>query len=156
MDRIQSASEFVNRIDETSSEEDLVEIIGRIDALEEDLDKLVKAKKAAMMTWLQANGQLVIGTVRYYLGKKTTVKALDVKSIFETLLRDTDMDTLVSCFSSNAWKYGTVREVLNDETKFNSLFETKVIMDLATGKPLKEIKCVDSRFIKQAKQPEAN
>lgn len=68
----------------------------------------------AVIEWIRANGDLVIGDVRWYVAKPRTVKCPDVGAVLSSMLERVDIEHVVNCLSADCWKQGAVRSVLGD------------------------------------------
>lgn len=94
-------------------------------------------------------GQIQVGTSRYYVGTSKRTTCRHTRAALETLLDATgaDFDAIVKCLVAQPFKPGMTRSFLYDG-QFESLFETKVVEDLKTGKPKQGIKCIDEDLMK--------
>ena len=118
----------------------------------QDAKRYIKAWEAqfeaAMIEWIDANGDFEINGVRYYVGPEKKVKCIHLKAALEALMEKCggDWDVFVGCLSSNALKPGAAREVFGAE--FDTHFATTTETDLKTGKPAKGLHVVDTKFLK--------
>jgi hypothetical protein len=97
-------------------------------------NELKKRMEEAAIKWIQANGDLVDGDIRYYVGPNKSTKCLDLPGTLRALLEVSggDLDAVVEVLSSGAFKPAKAREVLGERA--DGLFETKETTDLKTGK----------------------
>lgn len=116
------------------------------------LREMKAAVEAKMVEKIKATGQdIVIGPVRYYVGKEKKTKCLDYAGTVNAILAACggDVDRLAGCLASDAFKHGTVRalfEEFEDADSFRRLFETVEVEDLKTGKPTKKLLSVNTAF----------
>src|SRR5690606_22726121 len=108
------------------------------------LDHLVEARAIA---WIEAHGDLTCGDIRYYVGQDKKTKCRDPKATLQALLDATggDLDAVVGHLSAGAFKHGACRATLPSE-RYEALFETTATPDLKTGKPLRVLAKLDTRF----------
>lgn len=107
-------------------------LVRRLGEIHRDLkDRL----EAASIQWIEVNGDLTDGEVRYYVAPNKSTKCVDLRGTFQALLDKSggDLDSVVLCLSSGAFKPSATKEVLGDLA--DSLFVTEVTKDLKTGKP---------------------
>jgi hypothetical protein len=112
-------------------------------------NELKKRMEEAAIKWIQANGDLVDGEIRYYVGPNKSTKCLDLPGTLRALLEVSggDLDAVVEVLSSGAFKPGKAREVLGERA--DGLFETKETTDLKTGKATgPRLQKSDPRFIR--------
>jgi hypothetical protein len=116
--------------------------------------------KEAMTRHIQMTGRdLVIGTVRYYVGTKKDTKDRSPRHTLEVLLEAVagDLDKLAEALSTNAIKHGAARTILIEalgedagRSKWVECFVVEEKTELKEGKPVrvKELVKVDERFIR--------
>jgi hypothetical protein len=104
------------------------------------VQSLAQRFEAACIGWIDANGDLIDGDKRYYVGHDKKHKCRDVRATLEALLVETggDLDALNTCLSSGAFKPATTMTTLGD--KAAEFFETQITQDLKTGKPKRALK----------------
>ncbi len=146
-------------LDWTNQELETIDVkstLDRVMSIHERLEVLNKAMcfmrqelERRMIDWINANGDIVVGTVRYYVGKKKTTKAKDNSTVLDMLYTALagDESMVCKCMSANPWKHGTIRGILDDDKLFDMLFETTEQMDLKTGKPKRGLQRVDSKYL---------
>lgn len=134
--------------------EDVLLAINFHDRLKQVSNDLGKQLNAAACKFIKANGDIICGTVRYYVGVDKTVKCKDVKGTLELMLSSAegDMDRVAACLSSDAWKHGACKEVLGDKV-WAEAFETTSKDKLEEGKAPKQpsLKKIDTKFLKPKK-----
>lgn len=116
-----------------------------------EIAKDLSAKvEAGVIAWINRNGEIVDGTVRYYVGVTKTTKCTSVKDALEAILEASggDMDAVVACMSTGAWKHGACSKLLPKEV-YDALFVAREEEDIKEGKPAKpdKLQKFDSRFI---------
>jgi len=106
----------------------------------------------ALIEWINANGDLVVGDIRYYVGTSKTTKCIDKGQTLFNILDAAagDLDSVARCLSANAWKPGECRGILKGEL-WDENFTVEPVMDLKTGKPKKQVNRVDSKFLTRKK-----
>lgn len=104
--------------------------------------------EAAVIEWINKNGEIVIGDIRYYVGTQSHTKCNDIKNAVEAVLRAVggDVDGLVACIASDGLKPGATRETVGEDA-FNRLFTKIVMPDLKTGRPLERLQRIDTKFL---------
>lgn len=109
-----------------------------------DIKSLCEGKLAE---WIDKNGEINLGEVRYYVGTTKTHKPKDIRGAVADLLDAChgDLDAFCDLLSSNPFKCGEVKKALQD--KFEQSFLTEFKLDLRTGKPARELKQVNTRFL---------
>jgi hypothetical protein len=133
MERVKALSEQAQK--DTATHDEVLEAL---DAAEELLRraKLIKAEiEKAAVKWIKQNRRdLVCGDIRYYVGRSKSVKVRDHADVVRAVLaaRDGDMDCIGEYLSSDAWKQGSVRELVGDD-RHKLLFEVVFKDDLETG-----------------------
>lgn len=106
--------------------------------------------EAAMVEWIDRNGELTIGTTRYYVGRSTDTKCVDVRGTLERAFADVggDFDALAGLLSANAFKPGACKRALSPET-FALGFASAESRELKAGEPRKRgLQKTDTRFLK--------
>jgi hypothetical protein len=134
----------------------------------EKLAKDIKAMAfAAAMEFIKENSPdgFTVNGRRYYIstGKKQPPKCKDAKATLPAMFELTggDLDAVAECLSSNAWKQGSTKAVLESIGKgdqFEKLFETKpkekLMIDGPTNPEDEGLQIVETKWIK--KKPAAN
>lgn len=105
--------------------------------------------ESAATKWVQANGPFEDGTTRYYVGTAKKTKCRNLRATVEAIMQATggDLDALVDCLASDAFKPGETRKTLGDD--FPKCFDVTEAVDLKSGavKPPK-LQVVDTKFLK--------
>ncbi|HEX8342822.1 MAG TPA: hypothetical protein VF624_18105 [Tepidisphaeraceae bacterium] len=97
--------------------------------------------------WIEQNGPVEVGDIRYTAGHAKIVKCLHVSRCMELVLEACrgDFDSVVLHLRSDPWKYGSVRSLLSNEA-YEQLFQTESKPKLVEGKPQKQLITTDTRF----------
>lgn len=73
-----------------SPQDAVLEVMSRVDRLKAETKEIAALLETAVIEWIKANGDLTMGTVRYYVGLDRSVKLIDkvqaVRRIFGALL----------------------------------------------------------------------
>lgn len=148
-DAINSLIDEVSSLSPEAPVEQVLTVRERIDAATQRLREVKGMIDDAMLQWINANGEIEHGTIRYYVGKTTTKKCRDnaktIEAAYEAV--EGDADRFAELLSSNAFKPGACSKVFTDE-QFDECFEVVEQQDVKTGKPKKSVHKVDSRFLK--------
>jgi hypothetical protein len=128
-------------------------IVARVKELGRDMTDALEERMQDVLAE-QPQQSLTIETVRYYLGMNKSVKCKNHAGTLGVVLETSggDLDKVVECLSSGAWKYGAVRVLLEEAGKpdaFDELFTTEEKPEVREGKPAKSGKTVqifDKRF----------
>ncbi len=128
-----------------ATQEQVLTALNFLDALKEATRQLGEQLEPAVIKWIEGNGELSFGEIRYYVGANKTTKCKDLTETAQALLEAGGVETLVRGLSTSAFKHGTCRELLGDA--YGKLFETTEVQDLKTGvaKP-KRLQKVNERF----------
>jgi hypothetical protein len=136
-------------IGENATVEQVQEAITRVDWFM-GMAREMKAKlEQALIEYIEANGDITIGTVRYYVGHPKETKCVNVAGAVEALLQATggDFEKVCECLSGSAVKPGATRKVLPEDV-FAGLFETTEKVTLEEGKPKKAVQKIDTKYLK--------
>jgi len=110
-----------------------------------------RAVEAAALAWIEANGPLDVGGIRYTAGTATAVRCLDACRCAELVLTAVggDVTTLVAYLRSDPWKYGSVRQLLGEEA-FATVFRSEHRAKLIEGHPpQRQLVRTDRRFARR-------
>lgn len=118
-----------------ASADDVLRALDFLKQLKEATAKANADMEAAVIGWINANGDLSDGQVRYYVGPNKTTKCLNVRTTLEAIFeaKDGDLDALMDCLSSNPFKPATTIKLIGPRAE--ECFKTEEVMDLKTGKP---------------------
>ena len=132
-----------------SPHDDVLDVLQRIAAAKQTINEMELLANDAAIQWIDANGDLVVGDVRYYVGVNKTTKCVDVRATMEAALTATggDVDAMTELLGSGAWKHGACRKVL-DADDFHRLFITTEKSNLKSDEPERSLQRVDQRFVK--------
>jgi hypothetical protein len=131
-----------------ATKEDVLTALNFTKRLRELAKELSDQAEAASIAWIQANGEIIDGDIRFYVAVNKTHKCKDVKATLAALLEKSggDLDSVTECMSTNAWKPGETKKRLGDDA--DKFFETIEAADLKTGIGAKRLQKVDQKFIK--------
>lgn len=136
-------------IDATTPHDVVAEIVTRVDYFKGAAKQLDTLLKEALLEYLNEPGkELIIGENRYYIGTKKKVVSGDKGKLLEALLESSggDFEAVAEVLASQPFKHGACKGVLGDA--WGDHFTELVEDDVKTGKPKKEIKVVNDRFIR--------
>lgn len=136
----------VLEISDHSDAQDVCELIDKIDFAKRSMRELDALLKEKLIDWINANGELTIGTKRYYVGSTKKTKPVDLEKLTEAAITacQGDFSAFVEALSANAYKPGACKKILGDE--WGKHFVVETIDDVKTGKPKKDVKVIDERF----------
>ena len=122
--------------------------IDKIDAYKRAIKDIDATFKEALIDWINRNGEVTLGTKRYYVGTTKKTKPRDLQRLTEAAITACQGDFAAFCeaLSSNAYKPGKCREILGDD--WGDHFYEEVVQDVKTGKPKKDVKVIDERFVR--------
>ncbi len=108
--------------------------------------------ETAGIEWLDKNGEVECGDVRYYVGRKRNTRCMNQAETAKEILNASggDLDALNKCLAAGAFKPGATAEVLDEET-YKRLFKTEEVPDLLTGRPKKVLNTVNQSFLRKGK-----
>lgn len=134
----------------TATEPDVLTAINLHTRLKEITKGLGYLIDNAAVEYINKNGDITCGDIRYYVGTTTYTKCKDVKGTLQTLLDVTggDLEKIATCLASDAWKAGATRVVLVDQ--FDTCFSTEKRMEMKEGKPVavkKSLQSVNMKFL---------
>lgn len=132
--------------DTAAKAESIAEGIGMLALVKRRVRELDEAMTNDIIAWLKHNKtELVVGDVRHYVGPDKSWRCTDPKGVYEAIMQATggDVDVMLGCLSSGAWKQGAARKVLGD-TRF---FVEEVKDDLKTGKPKDKLHKIDPKWM---------
>ncbi len=126
----------------------VLNILTRVEFAMEQAKALKATLEARLLPWLQANGPLTLGTIRYYAGTTKVTKCRDVAKALEALMDAAhgDWALICSCLSSNALKHGAAHKVLTPE-EWDQHWQIEEVPDLKEGKPITKVQRVDTKFL---------
>lgn len=157
-DLIQQTESAILGLDfETATREQVLQSIDIIAGLKAKVKELDTNHKAALLAWLQFNGDLEVGELRYYVGTDKHTKCNNNRQTVEAILNACagDVDSLASCIASDGLKTGACKTVLGDDG-FASHFTTIVVSDVKTGKPKRKVLTANNRFSTPQNEGDSN
>lgn len=147
-DIIETASTALDKIEsgDCTTEQVLsaMEFVKKLGEVHKELKERVEA---ATIRYIQANGEIVDGPVRYYVGPNKSTKCVDVQATVKAVLEACggDVQAFTECLSAGAFKPAKTKELLGASGA--DLFKTEETSDLKTGvagKP--RLQKADERF----------
>jgi hypothetical protein len=126
---------------ETVSEDDVLELYDKVLHVQQRVKQLRAEMTQALIRWIDFNGSIERGDVRYYVSDRTTWKQRqDNTHTMEGMLTATggDLEAIVACLRADPWKHGACREALGET--FAQHFVQEKVRDLKTGKPKRCVK----------------
>jgi hypothetical protein len=139
----------ITPITPTSSIEQIADNLGRLKALAERARELKKQFDEQLLEYIEANGDVTIGEVRYYAGYEKETKCVDVPGALSCLLFlcGGEMEEFAGVLSANAIKHGAAKKYMLPEM-YEKHFVTSMKPDLKEGKPVKKVLAVKPEFCK--------
>jgi hypothetical protein len=141
-------AEIVN-LPADASNDVLAELLNRVAVLKEAAKEAADMLDARMVEMIQESGQdIVIGTVRYYVGVKKTWKCADKKRAIEAVMQLADTeDQVASLLSSDPVKRGAVA-ALAEEKKLDigGIWTCDESDELREGNP--KLQKIDTKFLR--------
>jgi hypothetical protein len=127
-------------LDTESDVEQAIELLNSVQLATRQLKDLNTQATAALVEWMESNGDITVGEVRYYPGTYRTYVPLDKYAIADHLLvvLEGDLRKFVETFASRPFKPSEVRTLLG-EVQFRKLYELRESRDVKTGKPVKKV-----------------
>lgn len=137
----------VNEITDAASAEAIIELMNKVHWLNDRAREIKHRLDEQLIAWIDANGAIEIGDIRYYVGTKKTDKCVNVTTTIAALMGAVggDFDEFSAALCAQPIKVGAAKKLLGD--KFGELFQTIIEKDLKTGKPVRTVHRTDTRFI---------
>jgi len=123
------------------------EIAEAIDAGEQAVReaKAIRERIESIATaWIQANEEIRIGDIRYYVGMSKTIKPKSIPAIYSALIAQ-GQDAMLACLNSDPFKQGTVKKTLG-ECAWGELYEVRIKANLETGEVTEKLKKANDNF----------
>lgn len=120
-----------------------LEFVKRLGEVQRELKERVN--KAAI-SYIQAHGPIEDGTRKFYVGPNKTTKCKDLRGTVAAVLDAAggDVDAMVDCLSTDAFKPGATKKLLKDRA--GEFFETKETNKLEFEASVPKLQETDSRF----------
>lgn len=133
---------------ESPTLEQLEEWRERIAFLKEFTKEMSARWDSLMLANCEANGDQVIGDIRYYAGIEKKTVCEDAAKGLETILECAggDFGKVAEMLASNPFKHGACREVLGN--RWGDVFTVVEKLELKEGKPSKKLIAINGRFVK--------
>lgn len=118
---------------------DVKQSLAFIEQLKAAVKELTARHEAAVIKFIDLNGEIEDGEKRYYVGLDKQHRCKDTRELLSRILEQGgDADLLAKCLSSQPWKPATAKEMLGDAA--TDLFETITRPSLEEGKPKRRLK----------------
>lgn len=148
-DIIIEAREAISTISDNpvATRDDVLTALNFTRRLRELARELTDQAEAAAIEWINQNGEFTDGDTRYYVAPNKAHKCKSVKDTLAAVLEVSggDLDTVVKCLSSSAWKPGETKKTLGDRA--DEFFETVETAELRTGVGAKRLQAVNTKFL---------
>lgn len=143
---LRSRAEILDLFSPDADEDMVAYGINAIRYVDQGVREIKREANDALLVWLERNGDLTVGDVRHYVGKKTIEKCRDQEAALDSAFTVTggDLARVASLLSVNAFKPGTCEGELGKEWR-ETHFEKTVKLDPKTGKAKRTVKQVDAK-----------
>lgn len=137
-------------INDFSSSGEVASVRNDVAALNAIGREMKRDADAATLDWMQVNGDLVSGNMKWYAGVERDYETPDPAKTLEALFISLagDFEKVAACLSSSAFKVGTCREVLANA--FDLHFVETVKPDVKTSKAKRVVKVTNLDFAGKA------
>lgn len=121
---------------EASADEALT-LINNAQAFARAAKELKSKADAALIEWIEKNGELNDGQTRWYVGRDKYTKVIDKAQTLKALVEATggDIESIAQYLTSEPFKHGACGGVIDR----NEHFTTEIRKCLDTGKPVKKL-----------------
>lgn len=149
MSELQTLNSMVLDISDESDAEQVCEAIDRIDQAKRTMKEIDAALKESLIDWINRNGDITIGTKRYYVGTSKKTKPIDIERLCEAAITAAqgDFAAFAEALSANAFKPGACKQLLGGQ--WDDHFTVEVDQDVKTGKPKKSMQMIDEKFTRK-------
>lgn len=127
----------------TATKEDVLTTMGFVKRLSEVAKDCRSQFEKLAIEWIDANGEIDDGRVRWYVGPERKTKCINTRATIEALLNATggDIDRMAECLASDPFKPASTKALLEDAgVDHGCLFQTVEEQDLKEGKPKRALK----------------
>ena len=137
------------RLGDHSSADEVAATLEQVVLLQQKAREFKRLLDEEIISWIKANGDLRLGDIRYYVGRKKRVKVRNGSEALSAMVvaASGDIGTVADLMAAQPWKHGAVKKQLGD-AKFAELFEEIIEDDLKTGKPTEVLKRLDESFVR--------
>lgn len=146
---VRHLADAVDSIDPATPLDEVLAFEDRVSFFKAFIKELDQTLKKRLYEWIEVNGEINLPEMNkcYRNGTITKVKCRNNMATLTTLLdlSGGDMETLVKCLASNAFKQGECKIHLKD--KWGDHFDTTLVPDVKTGVAKRETKKIDTTFI---------
>lgn len=132
--------------------EDCARAIEALKVLQDVVKERRALLEAALIDWIELNGELEINDNRYWVGPDKDEKCRDKKKTLYYTLDSTggDLDAVVDYMVAQPWKPGALKPVLKE--RWDECFEVLIRDKLKEGKPQKRLQQTNTRFLPSRKE----
>jgi hypothetical protein len=127
-----------------ATKEDVLTTMGFVKRLSEVAKDCRSQFEKLAVEWIDKNGEIEDGSVRWYVGKERKTKCVDVAGTVRAILDATggDLERVAACLSSDPFKPASTLAMLREAggPEPSDLFVTTEVMDMKEGKPKRSMK----------------
>lgn len=136
------------RIDPGVSADVVIDAIGKVELLERAAREARKLLDAAAIEWIDRNGAIEVGTVRWYVGVRKDKRSRDNVATLDRLYVKAggDVARVADALASQPFRTGQARELLG-EVEFGEHFETVEVKELREGKTARRLLKTDTQYV---------
>lgn len=136
----------VDGLDTGASVDSVLSAMMKVAAIKEWVRQQSETLDMRVVEWIQANGEIVNGTVRWYVGpKRKTILAKLAEEALRVLIEQKGIEHVAQNYLSANWfKHGAIKDEMPDEYKL--LFTVIEEPELKEGKAKPQK--IDTRFLK--------
>jgi hypothetical protein len=138
-------------VDPTASIEHVARTLDRLEAYLAYGRELKSKLEANLLIYVTANAgenEIMIGTVKYWLGYPKVTKCTNVRGCAEALLESSggDWDAFANCLAADGVKPGAAKKILGD--RWDEFFTVEVRPKLENDAPKKTLQRLDTKYLK--------
>jgi hypothetical protein len=150
--RSQSIEQIESAIDQLSHQCTVEQIVHGINVTSILLSRaklLRQTLEQIAVRWIDSNGPIEIGDIRYTTGHHKRVLCTDILGCAQVVLEMSggDLASLCEHLNSNPYKYGSVHRLVGNE-RFSELFRIEHKPKLVEDKAQKQLIRVDRRYVR--------
>jgi hypothetical protein len=146
---LEALAKRVSAVEIDTPLETVLDTQGKLDFMLNAIRDLKSKLTEQLILWIEANGDITVGTRRLYVGTRRETKCRDLRPAIEALLNDCDgdIDKLCRCLSVNAIKAGAAKIVMTEQ-HYDQHFQVVEKTELREGveTPVKSLIEVDTAF----------
>jgi len=135
-------------ISTTTPVEEISRILNDLDVMKRRIHEAEAFIEQQLIERIKESGPFVVGSIRYYVGRKRTTKCVNVPAALDAVLMAVggDWEKFATFLAAQPVKHGAARSLLPGEV-FDGLFRVEEEDELKEGSAGKLMK-VDQRFLK--------